>query len=136
MGILDQYKKQLEEDRKNENDNFSEDFNIEVDEDYKEQYKKELHKQRADIFDNEKQYTERINNTLVRLHEDEKSANLIKNEDVDRIIVKHFYCPECGKELVSKALQCLILLRWNVSVYMNVNVERDIILIMPILDLS
>ena len=99
MGILDQYKKQLEEDRKNENDNFSEDFNIEVDEDYKEQYKKELHKQRADIFDNEKQYTERINNTLVRLHEDEKSANLIKNEDVDRIIVKHFYCPECGKKI-------------------------------------
>lgn len=103
MGILDQYKKQLEEDRKTENDNFSEDFNIEVDEDYKEQYKKELHKQRADIFDNEKQYTERINNTLIRLHENEKSANLIKNEDVDRIIVKHFYCPECGKELVSKA---------------------------------
>ena len=37
MGILDQYKTQLEEDRKNETDNFSEDFNIEVDEDYKEQ---------------------------------------------------------------------------------------------------
>ena len=29
--------------------------------------------------------------------------NLIKNEDVDHIIIKHFYCPECGEELISKA---------------------------------
>ena len=83
MGILDQYKKQLEEDRKNENDNFSEDFNIEVDEDYKEQYKKELHKQRADIFDNEKQYPERTNHTLVSCTDDSPLSNVIKHEDVD-----------------------------------------------------
>lgn len=101
--ILNRYMKQLTEDREKENNDFSEDFDINVDDNYKEQYKEELHKQRSAILDNEKQYNERINKTLTRLHEDEQNADLIKDEEVEHVIVKHFYCPECGEELISKA---------------------------------
>lgn len=101
--ILNRYMKQLTEDRKKENNDFSEDFDINVDDNYKEQYKEELNKQRNAILDNEKQYNERINKTLTRLHEDEQNADLIKDEEVEHVIVKHFYCPECGEELISKA---------------------------------
>jgi len=101
--ILNRYMKQLTEDRKKENNDFSEDFDINVDDNYKEQYKEELNKQRNAILDNEKQYNDRINKTLTRLHEDEQNADLIKDEEVEHVIVKHFYCPECGEELISKA---------------------------------
>lgn len=101
--ILERYKQQLEEDRKNENDNFSEDFDIVVDNEYKTEYQKELHKQRQEILDNEKQLSERSNNNLIRLHENDENVKFIKEEDVDHIVIKHFYCPECGEELISKA---------------------------------
>lgn len=101
--ILERYRKQLAEDRENEDNNFSEGFDINVDENYKEEYQKELSKQRNDILGDEKHYTERINKTLIRLHEDDESEKFIKTEDVDHIVVKHFYCPECGEELISQA---------------------------------
>lgn len=99
--ILERYKQQLAKDRETENDDFTEDFDITVDEDYRKEYKKELNKQRSEILDNEKQYTDRLNKTLIRLHEDKESSSYVKEEDVDHIIVKHFYCPECGEELIS-----------------------------------
>ncbi len=100
--ILDRYRKQVEEDKANENYELPDGFDINVDENYKEQYKQELDKQRGDIFANEQQYEAQLKKSLVRISEEE-GANSIKEEEVDRIIVKHFYCPECGEELVSKA---------------------------------
>lgn len=100
--ILDKYKKQVAEDRKNENYELPDDIDINVDENYKELYKQELDKQRVNIFDNEQQYEAQLKKTLIRISEEDGSET-IKEEEVDRITVKHFYCPECGEELVSKA---------------------------------
>lgn len=100
--ILDRYRKQVEEDKANENYELPDGFGINVDEKYKEQYKQELDKQRGDIFANEQQYEAQLKKSLVRISEEE-GVNSIKEEEVDRITVKHFYCPECGEELVSKA---------------------------------
>lgn len=100
--ILDRYRKQVEEDKANENYELPDGFDINVDENYKEQYKQELDKQRGDIFANEQQYEAQLKKSLVRISEEE-GVNSIKEEEVDRITVKHFYCPECGEELISKA---------------------------------
>ena len=51
---------------------------------------------------NERQYEERLRKTLTVIHESEANE-IIQDEIVDKVIVKHFFCPECGKELVSKA---------------------------------
>lgn len=100
--ILDRYMKQVEEDKANENYELPDGFDINVDENYKEQYKQELDKQRGDIFANEQQYEAQLKKSLIRISEEE-GANSISEEEIDRITVKHFYCPECGEELVSKA---------------------------------
>ena len=100
--ILDRYMKQVEEDKANENYELPDGFDINVDENYKEQYKQELDKQRGDIFANEQQYEAQLKKSLIKISE-EKGANSISEEEIDRITVKHFYCPECGEELVSKA---------------------------------
>lgn len=100
--ILERYKQQVAEDKANENYDLPEDFNINVDENYKEEYKKELDKQRGDIFSNEQQYEAQLKKSLIRLAEEEGSSS-VKEEEIDRVTVKHFYCPECGEELISKA---------------------------------
>lgn len=100
--ILDRYMKQVEEDKANENYELPDGFDINVDENYKEQYKQELDKQRGDIFANEQQYEAQLKKSLIRISE-EDGVNSIKEEEIDRITVKHFYCPECGEELISKA---------------------------------
>lgn len=100
--ILDRYRQQVAEDKLNENYELPEGIDINVDEDYKEQYKQELDKQRGNIFSNEQQYEAQLKKSLVRISE-EDGNNYIKEEEIDKIAVKHFYCPECGEELVSKA---------------------------------
>lgn len=99
--ILDRYRQQVAEDKANENYEFPEDFNINVDENYKEEYKKELERQRGDIFSNQQQYEDQMRKSLVRITEE--GTDTIKEEEIDKITVKHFYCPECGEELISKA---------------------------------
>lgn len=98
--ILEQYRKQLEEDRKNEN--YDTPTDIDIDPSYVDDYKRELDKQRGNILSNERQYEERLRKTLTVIHESEANE-IIQDEIVDKVIVKHFFCPECGKELVSKA---------------------------------
>jgi hypothetical protein len=100
--ILDRYKQQVAEDKENENYEFPENFDFNVDESYKEEYKKELERQRGDIFSNQQQYEDQMRKSLVRITEEE-GTNTINEEEIDKIIVKHFYCPECGEELISKA---------------------------------
>lgn len=100
--ILDRYKQQVAEDKNNENYELPEDFDFNVDESYKEEYKKELERQRGDIFSNQQQYEDQMRKSLVRITEEE-GTDTIKEEEIDKITVKHFYCPECGEELVSKA---------------------------------
>lgn len=100
--ILDKYRQQVAEDKLNENYELPEGIDINVDEDYKEQYKQELDKQRGNIFSNEQQYEAQLKKSLVRISE-EDGDNYIKEEEIEKIAIKHFYCPECGEELVSKA---------------------------------
>lgn len=100
--ILDRYKQQVAEDKENENYEFPENFDFNVDESYKEEYKKELERQRSDIFSNQQQYEDQMRKSLVRITEEE-GTDTIKEEEIDKITVKHFYCPECGEELISKA---------------------------------
>ena len=100
--ILDRYKQQVAEDKENENYDIPEDFDFYVDESYKEEYKKELERQRGDIFSNQQQYEDQMRKSLVRITEEE-GTDTIKEEEIDKITVKHFYCPECGEELISKA---------------------------------
>jgi rRNA maturation protein Nop10 len=100
--ILDRYKQQVAEDKENENYEFPENFDFNVDESYKEEYKKELERQRGDIFSSQQQYEDQMRKSLVRITEEE-GTNTIKEEEIDKITVKHFYCPECGEELISKA---------------------------------
>lgn len=100
--ILGRYKKQLEEDRRNENKYMPSDVNNEVVDTYRRMYENELVNQRNDILSNEKQYNERMKKTLIVLHEDE-SSDFISNENIEKVIVKHFHCPECGEELIGKS---------------------------------
>ena len=58
MGILDKYKKQLEEDKKHEDDSFPEGSHLK--EEDKEEYVKTLKKQSNSHKDMEKEYTEKM----------------------------------------------------------------------------
>lgn len=101
MGILDDYKAQLEEDRKNENKNFPEDSKL--NESQREEYEKCLNELRNNTNDIEQVYKRKkaeMKQMTEALMEDE---NLIKNEEVKKVVVKHAYCEECGEELISDA---------------------------------
>lgn len=100
--ILDRYKQQLAEDRNNEDYNLPQDFDAIVDSSYRDKYKEELNKQRNDILGNEQQYNAQLKKNVIVLHEEDSTDAIVK-EEVDKIVVKHFYCPECGEELISNA---------------------------------
>lgn len=123
MGILDQYKKALEEE-KEQNMDFPTDSNLT--EKDKEAYEAALKKMRNGNFSKE-EVQEAINNSrknMSALGEEHKSGSnenimrmeltkitdsemlekgLLTNESVSDIKVIRAYCPKCGKELVSKA---------------------------------
>ena len=124
MGILDQYRKALEEEKKNSNMDFPTDSNLT--EKDKEAYEAELNKLRNASFSND-EVQEAINNSrknmkdfgeehdggnsesgmktqqLVRLTDENLTENsLLRSEDISDIKVIRAYCPKCGKELVAK----------------------------------
>lgn len=101
MGILDNYKKQLEQDKKNEDNLFPEGSNL--DESSREEYEKCLSDLRNNEFSMENVYKKKMSE-MRNFKEDEMSElNLIKGEDVSRIIAIHAYCENCGEELISDA---------------------------------
>ena len=103
MGILDDYKAQLEEDRKNENNDFPEDCKL--NESQREEYEKRLQELINDANDIENVYERRIKEMRHLTEKEMDNANLTKVEEIDKILVKHVFCEECGEELISKTPQ-------------------------------
>ena len=101
MGILDKYKAQLEEDKKNENVSFPEGSQLK--EEQREEYVKTLKELRNNSNDMENTYRAKIDEMKQMSENDMENNNLINNETVEQVIVKHAYCEECGEELISDA---------------------------------
>lgn len=101
MGILDKYKAQLEEDKKNENVSFPEGSQLK--EEQREEYVKALKELRNNSNDMENTYRAKIAEMKQMSENDMENNNLINNETVEQVIVKHVYCEECGEELISDA---------------------------------
>lgn len=101
MGILDKYKAQLEEDKKNENVSFPEGSHLK--EEQKEEYIKTLQELRNHSNDMENTYRTKMAEMKQMSESDMESNKLINNEMVEKVIVKHAYCEECGEELISNA---------------------------------
>lgn len=106
--ILDNYKKQLEEDRLNEdmdfdmpsfNDDVADSFSKNVDPEAVAKRVKEL---RSDPNDMENMF--KFNQEYPRVTEAElEEKDSTKIDDDVKIKIKRAYCPNCGKEIVSKA---------------------------------
>lgn len=101
MGILDKYKAQLEEDKKNENVSFPEGSQLK--EEQREEYVKTLKELRNNSNDMENTYRTKMAEMKQMSESDMESNKLINNEMVEKVIVKHAYCEECGEELISNA---------------------------------
>jgi len=101
MGILDEYKEQLGKDRKNENVSFPEGSQLK--EEQREQYVKALKELRNNSNDMENTYRTKMAEMKKMSENDMESNKLISNEPVEKVIVKHAYCEECGEELISNA---------------------------------
>ena len=106
--ILDNYKKQLEEDRLNENENFeipsfdddiADGLSKNVD---KEAIAKKVKELREDPNDMENQF-KKFMIEYPRITEKELDSNNATVIDNDvKIIVKRAYCPNCHREIISK----------------------------------
>lgn len=98
--ILAEYKRQLELDKQQENYDLPEGVSeSQFTEEMKEAYRKEVDKLRGN--------TDELENVYNRFHEtyrklsDKEINQTCKNEDV-KTIIRHAYCPECGREIISK----------------------------------
>lgn len=125
MGILDQYKKMLEEEKENQNMDFPNDTSL-AEED-REAYETALKKMRNAEFSQE-EVREAINNSrknmdafgevhtggqnekVMTIAQPEKMSDdelaekgLLVSSSISDIRVIRAYCPKCGKELVAKA---------------------------------
>ena len=101
MGILDKYKKQLEEDKKHEDASFPEGSQLK--EEHREEYVKALKELRNNPNDMENAYKAKMAEMKKMSENDMENNSLISDEVVEKVIVKHAYCEECGEELVSQA---------------------------------
>ena len=99
--MFDKYKAQLEEDKKNENVSFPEGSHLK--EEQKEEYIKTLQELRNHSNDMENTYRTKMAEMKQMSESDMESNKLINNEMVEKVIVKHAYCEECGEELISNA---------------------------------
>lgn len=98
--ILEQYRKQLELDKQNQNYDLpqnTEGENVEISEEAMEEYKKTLDRLRNSENDMEVQY-KRFHETYKRVSESEFDEEHLKTEDVT-VKVKRAFCPECGTEI-------------------------------------
>ncbi len=107
MGILENYKKQLAEDRLNETDDFNmpkfdDDITNKLASDVdNEAVAKRIKELRNDPNDMEVQYN-KFKEQYPKIHEESfNSDGNLKTEEV-KTVIKHIYCPVCGKEIVSK----------------------------------
>ena len=89
MGILNKYKAQLEENNENENVSSTEGSQL-----------KEEHNNSIDV---ESIYRAKMAEMRKMSENDMENNKLISDETVEKVIVKHAYCEECGEELISDA---------------------------------
>ena len=100
MGILDDYKKQLEIDKQKENNDFPEGSQLK--EEQRKDYEKCLNELRKASESMENAY-QKEKSEMRKLNEEEMhKEKLIKAEEVKTTIILHAYCEECGTELISK----------------------------------
>lgn len=98
--ILAEYKKQLELDKQQENYDLPEGVSEnQFTEEMREAYRKEVDKLRGNTDDLEQVYN-RFHDTYRKLSDNEINKTC-KDEGVN-VIVKHAYCPVCGREIISK----------------------------------
>lgn len=102
MGILDQYKEQLAMDKENEDKLFEKETS-ELNEDQRTEFKKQLDKLKNNPLDMEKVYQSKMAEMRQLTENDLYINNNIKEEEVDKIVVKHAYCEDCGEELISQS---------------------------------
>lgn len=108
MGILENWKKQYDEDKVQQNYDIPKNLNGEEvfvnesfanDHEVEQYYKEELDRQRNDPNDMENVFNNKINS--MENVSDIELAEKAFFEDV-KISVMHAYCPKCGKEIISK----------------------------------
>lgn len=99
MGILDQYREQLAKDKEtasNDSPDGSGLTETQCTED-----EKRLNELRNNANSIENVYAQKKAQLKKMSESDIEALNLIKEEDVTKIVVKHAYCEECGEELIS-----------------------------------
>ena len=101
MGILDEYKAQLANDREREDKLFPEDSQL--NESQREEYEKRLQELRHSSDDMENVYRKKMLEMKQMTETEMGEKDLIKEEDIEKVIVKHAYCSESGEELISNA---------------------------------
>ena len=98
--ILEEYKKQLELDKQAENYDLPEGVSEnQFTEEMKEAYRKEVDKLRGNTDDLENVYN-RFHETYRKLSDEEINTRC-EDEEV-KTIIRHAFCPNCGREIVSK----------------------------------
>lgn len=106
--ILERYKKELENHKNNEDYDLPKSFiegqdnSVNVDKKYMNEYQKTLDNLRHNDLDMENRYKSAMSKIRNLNEEDLTISNSIKDVPVSKIMVKHAYCPECGKELINK----------------------------------
>lgn len=96
MGVLDEYRKQLEEDKKLEEAEPKDGAD-------KTEYQKMVDKRVEEIKKNDPNDPDNFMKKYFEQYPDTKEADIPTTDDDLKVIVKRAYCPECGKEIVSKA---------------------------------
>ena len=103
MGLLDDYQKMVEEDEKNLNNNAPMD-GFEMSDEEMKAYEKRLNEMREEIkanddcgIDCEKAWNKEVR-PLDKYKEEDLKTNYVKVTPM----VKRAYCPECGKEIISR----------------------------------
>lgn len=99
MGILDEYRMQLQEDRKNEN--YEPVEKTELTEEQRSEFKKQLDELRNNPNDMENVYRKKMSEMVKKTEDEMFTSNMINTEDINNIQVYHAYC-DCGEELISK----------------------------------
>lgn len=97
--ILDNYKKQLEEDKLNETNEIPDEFAVNGDKEAVAAKVKELKEDPNDMENLYKQF-EKEWPRITEKEFDENGNSVVS--DV-KICVKHIFCPKCGKELISRS---------------------------------
>lgn len=100
MGILDSYRRQVEEDKLNENFDMT-GIDDEAIAKYSESDMDELRRQISQIRNDPNDIANKFRLEYPQVSESQLGDNIVTEQG--KVLIKHAYCPNCGKELVSAA---------------------------------